>query len=832
MDDGFNSQWVRAAVNLERTSPKVMTFAFRPLRREIRDFPDAADYDVGFRRTLGIRVAAPGGAAVRKVQVLTRSAPVRTCLHVQLDAGRRTRGRTLSVCGYNAVIRGAVPKAGADAQWKRLTLSRKRICELEVEHMVPAHRWCYDDGLVTFATEKETFTISLTALEAEGPVWFAEQGVYIRRADDPTSFAEYRARIKGCRTIAEQVCDRPEQGLGGARRGQPRPHPIPYCFGCKHARQKFWLEPDGDLLLIAWIVTRQQAADTPRWKNAGDARFFFGLERWSVNGRFNDPWPVMAYNLHLKRDAVLLEQKCFAVPLGPSILDGEPASDETMVALVRFRFENTGDAPAVAELPVSYSSRSARSQNRRLELAAGARRQTDNLIPLGPRDPLTVEGGRITSQHEGEKVIRCTFETPMETVESGEAVRFRRRLAPGERCELLLKIPYVAVETAEELAALKGLRFDRCYGEMKRYWRREGGRGARIRTPEPHLNAAYAGHLPIVMITDLGLPDGSGLVNTSVGTATYGNYTNESCMILEELDQRGLADEVRRRLGVWVRYQGTAELRGNFTDQRGVLFGAGGLEAGSSYNQHHGWALWYLGRHYLLTGDDDWFGGVADSVIAAADWIFRQRKATLAKLPHSRGWEKGFLPAGALEDVDDYFYWLSTNALTWRGADTAAAALEAYGHGEAKRVRREADAFRRDLVRGFETARRHSPLIRLRSGRWIPHYPSRIYRRGRDYGWIREVLEGSVYLLLSGLYDPESRQGGWILDDYLDTRYMNPPFGYPLQDPQTEWFDCGGLSVQPNLLAGLTPHLDRDEPEIYLWMFFNAWAACYREEVN
>ena len=46
------------------------------------------------------------------------------------------------------------------------------------------------------------------------------------------------------------------------------------------------------------------------------------------------------------------------------------------------------------------------------------------------------------------------------------------------------------------------------------------------------------------------------------------------------------------------------------------------------------------------------------------------------------------------------------------------------------------------------------------------------------------------------------------------------------------WFDRGGFSMQPNLLAGLLPHLDRDEPEIYLWMFFNAWGACYREEIN
>jgi hypothetical protein len=61
---------------------------------------------------------------------------------------------------------------------------------------------------------------------------------------------------------------------------------------------------------------------------------------------------------------------------------------------------------------------------------------------------------------------------------------------------------------------------------------------------------------------------------------------------------------------------------------------------------------------------------------------------------------------------------------------------------------------------------------------------------------------------------------------------MNAPYSYVMEDPQTQWFDCGGICPQPALLAGLLPHLDRDEIEVYLWMFFNAWAACYRSEVQ
>jgi hypothetical protein len=413
----------------------------------------------------------------------------------------------------------------------------------------------------------------------------------------------------------------------------------------------------------------------------------------------------------------------------------------------------------------------------------------------------------------------------------GNGVLMQQRLEPGESCELLLKIPFIAVDSPKEIKALDGLKFETCLKEVTEFWRKEAGIGAQIRSPEPHLDALYKAHIAHVQISDFKMPDGSGLVNTSVGTSTYGNFANESCMIIQELDQRGLKEEAERRLNLWVKYQGTATQPGNFTDYHGMYFGAAGFEEGA-YNQHHGWILWALCEHFLLTGDEDWFRSIAESVIAGADWIFRQRRNTMVPLPHSRGWEHGFLPAGSLEDVTDFHYWLSTNCLTWRGADSAALALEALGHPEAKRVRKEADGYRRDLIRGFDTMRGHSPLVRLRNGRWVPQFPSRLYRRGRDKGWIRQTLEGSLYLLLSGLYDNHGREAQWILDDYQDNLYIKPPFGYLIPDLESNWFCRGGFSIQPNLLAGLMPYLYRDEPEIYIWMFFNAWCSCYREEIN
>jgi len=838
MDDPFTPEWVPAATRVVRRGKKTLVFSFHPLTAEL---PDVTDYAVGFRRTLGVRVAE-SAVGVKAIRVYTRSQPARSKLRVELHAGRRTAAKTIGVSGYNAVVRAVQAGGGTrvTATDIHVGAGRQAAFEIELDHMEPVHRYANDGAHVRFDLGRDAFTIALAALDAQGPIWFADAGIFIVRAANPETFAAYRERIQGCRTVATEIAALPEQSLAGAMNGQPRPHPIAYVCGCRHARQKFWIEPCGDIELTGCLVKRNsnswlgtpEGRDTPKWKNAGMARIFFGLDLWAAEARHNAPWPVMAYNQQFRRDAVRVRQKCFAVPLTQSILAGEPAPDATMVALVRFSFENTGDAPAVAELPVSYSHLSHRVHNRRVLRDQNWTHVTDSLVPKCEREKLVVDGDLIRGSYQNELVPRLMFQTDMTAETTAAGVHFRKKLQPGETCEFLARIPFVAVESEDELAALRGLDFGRCYDEMARYWREESRKSAQIQTPDPHLNAVYTGHLPMVVMSDFGHTDHPYIVSTSVGACTYGNFTNESVMIVEELQQRGMTDDVRRRLAAWVKYQGTVGLNGRFTDHDGVFYGSGGWESGQSYNQHHGWALWALARHFLHTGDRAWFASVADSVIKGAEWIARQRRETLKTLPHSRGWERGFLPAGALEDVEDFFYWLSTNCLTWRGLDSAAAALEKFGHAEAARYRKEANAYGRDLRRGYEEARRHSPLVRLRDGRWVPHYPSRLYCRGRDYGWIRETLEGSVYLLISGLYSPESKQGGWILDDYQDTRYMSPPYSYPIHDPQTEWFDCGGICPQPALLAGLLPHLDRDEIEVYLWMFFNVWAACYRPEVQ
>lgn len=826
VDDQFNSRWQRAAIEVRPEGANGVMITFKGLSAE---FPDLKHYDVTFRRTLGVKVEVPDARQILTVNIFTTSTPTTCRLRVELDAGKKTPGKLVRLSAYNAAIKRIFAPKEVRSVRRTIELlpEEERSFVLYVAHMLPSHRYCGDEGHITFSLDDDVFTISLQSLREQGPIWYAEKGVYITFADDPTRFADYLKRIEGAKTFNQRVKEHREQSYAGAFYGQPRPHVVSYNLGCKHNRQRFRLEANGDLVLARWNVTSIRGKDTERFLCDGDARFFFGLEQKAIRARYTDTPPVLAYHIHALDGNIAIEQTSFAVPLERPVSDESLASDDTVVAMVRFRFQNLGDAPAVAELPLSYSHRSGRSHN----AYSSNGYQDDYLVPRSERDALFVDGNYILSEWNGRKVLRARWEGDMQPELRERQVVFRQTLQPGETCDLLLKIPYIAVDQQHELESLQALRFEQCYREMVAFWRAQVKQGAQLVCPEPHLTALHAAHLNHVFVTDAAMPDGSGLINTSVGTSTYGNFTNEACMVTHELDQRGLHEEARRRIDLWIKYQGTAPQPGNFTDYEGMYFGAGGFESGA-YNQHHGWVLWCIGMHYFLTGDADWLNRVAPSLIAGCDWVFRQRRNTMRTLPHSRGWEYGFLPAGSLEDVTDFHYWLSTNALTWRGVDTAAKALEAIGHPEATRIRREADAYRADLIRGFETMRQHSPLVRLRHGRWVPHYPSRLYQRRRDVGWIREVLEGSVYLLISGLYDADSPQAQWILDDYQDNRYPKPPYGYLIPDTEANWFDRAGFSIQPNLLAGLMPHLERDEPEIFIWMFFNAWCACYREEIN
>jgi hypothetical protein len=120
----------------------------------------------------------------------------------------------------------------------------------------------------------------------------------------------------------------------------------------------------------------------------------------------------------------------------------------------------------------------------------------------------------------------------------------------------------------------------------------------------------------------------------------------------------------------------------------------------------------------------------------------------------------------------------------------------------------------------------------LRDGTYVPKYPSHLHVRGRSLGWIRETLEGSILLLLTGLVPPDAPQAAWILKDYEDNLYISDEYGYSIPVFDQFWFSRGGFSMQANLLDGPIPYLLRDDVRHYLRAYFNGFASAFYPEIR
>jgi hypothetical protein len=395
---------------------------------------------------------------------------------------------------------------------------------------------------------------------------------------------------------------------------------------------------------------------------------------------------------------------------------------------------------------------------------------------------------------------------------------------------IYFKIPFITLTEEKEYELARNIDYETELAKVRKFWHDRVSTGTQITTPNEALNNFYRAHLTHMLITD-DREVGSDRYASRVGTFPYGVYPNESCMCISDLSRRGYKKEAEERLELLVHYQSTVALPGNFTNIDGLYYGAGGYECGG-YNQHHGWVLWCLGEHYWYHRDREWLNRVAPSIVKACDWIINQRGNT-KRLDENgeKVLEYGFLPAGALEDVQEYCYWLSTNVYTWWGLKNAADALADINHPDGERLVREAEQCKEDLLRGYKESMIYSPVVKLLDGTYVPHVPPRLYRRGRGFGWIRETLEGAIHLVRCGIFDPWDEISTWIVKDFEDNLYISDRYGYSVDNFERDWFSLGGFSMQSNLLCHPVPYILRDEPKHFLRGYLNAFTSVFYPDI-
>ncbi len=797
--DWFQGRWQVADAVLG-IDGATCTLTFNPVSAS--EFPDLTDFDAPYRTTMKLRLVgdAPLGKLVG-FEVHTDSELRGLDVEI-LWGGAADRDQT---CGgrleiFNGVIEAVEPVANGVVR-ARVGYAQTKGCH------------SFDETIVTVRAARETFSFAPVDLIQWRHMLIPDLGVLIRLAGEDVTYesAERAWRESEDRDLHARVFDAPEQTLTRAWGDVPAKAPqyIPLSF--EGGRQHFGMDGNGEVFCRKGWAERIRGQDTDRCRwEGGEIRYRFGLpdarpvDRHRVDGCL--PMIVATW----QRDDVSYHQTAFAIPLAGVPATGDRIlADDTLVLMLRIEMQSLGTGEARGELTLSSLHDNG---GERLALVDDlVRAEPDGHLRMLVRPSASPDRWELAAK-DGRIACRATL-----TVDSSRAA-------------LDVIIPYVTLDTAEELSSLRLLDFDEAFRAVRAYWQGRTDAGAQIRTPEPMINDFYRAHVSHLLINTEREVGGSDRCMAKVGSFSYGVFSNESCMMISDLDRRGFHQRAEQALETWLHYQGTVGLPGDFSTTDGQFYGAGGYEDGG-YNQHHGWVLWCLGEHYWYTRDEAWLRRVAPHVVRGCEWIIGERRRTIDEANRTplRAIERGLLPPGRLEDIGDWRSWLSTNVYSWWGMQNAAAALDAAGHADGRRLLDEAESYRRDLVAAFTEAMSRSPVVRLRDGRWIGHVPADVHRRGRSFGWITETLEGAIHLVRCGAIDPDGRLAGWIVRDYEDNLYLSEQFGYHLTGEELDryWFSRGGISMQANLLCNPIAYLLRDEPKHFLRAYFNAFAVSF-----
>jgi len=878
-DDPYNGDWKTADVKVTLQGNRAV-YTFNPINAI--EFPDIKDFDANYRRTLKLRILFDGKRPeIKAIEVYSDSVWKETEFKIEWGKTFADKDWNGQITVYNGqlmdvqAIKGNV-KIGMD---KSLASDENKGCiKAEVRFTYNEDVNSYDKTIVTirttannfvssdfseehnshkkvlnppnplfqrgngsispfskggkgdlkctqdsfsqFISKNQSFSFLIDEVVAGEKIFIKDFDVLVTKADDNVDYAKFRRdwELNHDRTLYDKIHELPEQTYSKSWDDMPKKRKRGFMpLGCDGGRQKFAVDQNGDVFYSKNYVSRVKGKDTDRVLWEGNfIRYGFGFPDVEPTERHRlDGYLPMIY-AKWESDSISYEQTAFA-----TLLEGDILSGESM----------QGDDPTVLLVKVILSNSSDNSHEISLKLTS----------KCDVEEKLKAKDGFIFAINDEPKRMRYFLDTMSKgsihvppcngrtDVSENDKLFYKLTLSGHESHSLYFKIPFITL-AENEFDTLKKADYESELPRVKKFWEDRVAQGTQITVPNEILTNFYKAHITHMLITD-DREVGSDRYASRVGTFPYGVFPDESVMCISDFDRRGYKKEAEERLELLVHYQGTVGVPGTYATVEGQYYGAGGYECGG-YNKSHGWVLWGLGEHYWYYKDKEWLNRVAPSIIKACDWVINERQST--KTFDSQGnrvIEYGFLPAGSLEDVRDYYYWLATNAPTYWGFKNIAMALVDADHPEGIRLLKEAEEYGDDLNAGFRESMILSPVVKLRDGTYVPHFPPRLYRRGRGFGWLRETLEGAIHLIRSEMLEPWSDESTWIMKDYEDNLYISDRYGYSVEDFEKDWFSLGGFSMQSNLLCHTIPYLWRDEPKHFLRGYFNGFTSAFYPDI-
>jgi hypothetical protein len=815
MDDWTNGKWITAKTSLQ-VDGKRWTFTILPITSE--EIKDIKGPGVSYRKTLWLRLnSSKPLPPCDKMQVFTESSyrPLSLRIHfgqpaapvMKPDGEENIQLEVYNGRLVNARAEGAGPFTIGTGGVLKLAAGATGVVQAELAIANDPMDANYDRTIVTVRSNRRPFSFAADEVARGDRILVDDLGVLVTNADDQITLEQYRQALRTNftgKTVYQRVKDSPEQTLERAWGDMPLKRPLFFVHGLPGDRNSMRQLPNGEIEVTSvgrWFDVQPSERDSKRKQWKGDQlRISLGTLRGGR--RLEEGYLPLLYTWW--QDGPIYYEQASVL----DALDGDLKDirlDDPTVLLVRVRMVNVSDKVAGTS---------------KLRLTSAS----------DVEDKLIVKQGQVMTE---DSRLRFLIKDPGEGTftSDGNAATWSAQLAPRASKTLYFYIPSITLTSPQEIQALQTRNFEADAGRVCEFWRTLTAGTTQIHTPEPWINDFYKAHVRHLLINCFKELD-SDRLHAHVGTFHYGVYPSESVMMISDLDRRGMHEQTRQNLDSFLHYQGTVALPGNFTSSDGEFYGDGGHETGG-YNKSHGYVMWNMAEHWWMTRDRQWMERAAPGLVRACDWVVSQRKTTMRTLPDgTKTLNYGWLPSGSLEDVTDFWPWLATNSATVWGFRSLADALADFGHADGQRLQKEAKAFYDDFMRGITESRILSPVMRLRDGTYVPKIPSQPYQRGRAHGWLRETLEGPLFLPAYQVLDPQAIETKWTLEDYEDNLYISEQYGYAIPSFDSFWFSRGGFSMQANLLDGPLPYLWRDEVKHFLRAYFNGFASAFYPEIR
>jgi hypothetical protein len=343
-------------------------------------------------------------------------------------------------------------------------------------------------------------------------------------------------------------------------------------------------------------------------------------------------------------------------------------------------------------------------------------------------------------------------------------------LKPNETAIFEFYLPHNPIPK-ERALRLSGQSFNERLIECRNFWKSKLDDAARIQVPEKRIEEMIeAGMLHLDLITYGNEPHGT--LAPCIGV--YSPIGTESSPIIQFYSSMGLNDIAKRSLMFFLDKQ----------HEDGMIQNFGG------YMVETGAALWSMGEYFRYTHDTVWVKEVRLKLIKSCDFLIRWRERNKKSVLLGKGY--GMID-GKVADPEDPFHQFMLNAYGYLGITRVAEMLSSVDTANSKRLKLEAEDWKRDIRTSFFNSMATSPVVPLGDGTWCPTVPPWTEARAPRLLYLEpdvflshgtftvpDGLLGPLYLIFCEVLDPSEQASLMMLKYHTEMLYQrNAAFSQP-----------------------------------------------------